>query len=70
MVHTFLEEMTLNAAGAIKMTLDEGAARMKGKSPLPECVRQGINILALAKVAEEWVREAGGVEPGGGNATE
>ena len=29
---------------------------------LPECKRQGTEISALARVAEEWVREAGGEE--------
>ena len=89
MVYTFREEMTLKAAEAIKMALDEGAAcmangmyelqphtadtwhyafpgegGMESIAPLPECERQGNKISALAKVAEEWVRETGGVEQG------
>ena len=31
---------------------------------LPECERQGTEISALARVAEEWVRETGGEEHG------
>ena len=31
-------------------------------APLPECEREGAEISALARVAEEWVRETGGVE--------
>ena len=83
----FGEEMTLKAAEAIKMALDEGAVCMANRryhvhpdtghtwhhafqgedgmesiAPLPECERQGKEISALAKVAEEWVRETGGVE--------
>ena len=38
---------------------------MESISPLPECERQGTDISAPAEVAEEWVREAGGAEPGG-----
>ena len=88
-VCTFREEMTLKAAEAIKMALDEGAACMANRTyhvlphtgdtwhyvfpredgmesiaPLPECERQGNEISALAKVAEEWVRETRGVEQG------
>ena len=88
-VYTFREEMTLKAAKAIKMALDEGAACMANRTyhvqpqtgdtwhyafpgedgmesiaPLSECERQGNEISALAKVAEEWVRETGGVEQG------
>ena len=37
---------------------------MESIAPLPECERQGNEISALAKVAEEWVREKGGVEQG------
>ena len=37
---------------------------------LPECVRHGDNRSALAKVAEEWVRQAGGVGVGGRTGTE
>ena len=43
---------------------------MEGISPLTECVLQGNDIWALAKVAKEWVREAGGMEPGGENREE
>ena len=88
-VYTFREEMTLKAAEAIKIALDEGAACMTNRTyhvhphtedtwhyafpgedgmesiaPLPECERQGNEISARAKVAEEWVRETGGVEQG------
>ena len=35
---------------------------MESIAPLPECERQGAEISALARVAEEWVRETGGVE--------
>ena len=35
---------------------------MESIEPLPECARQGAEISALARVAEEWVRETGGVE--------
>ena len=35
-------------------------------SLLPECDRQGDEVSALAKVAEEWVWEAGGAEQGTG----
>ena len=87
LVYTFGEEMTLKAAEAIKMVLDEGTAcpakrtyhvhphtgdtwqyafpgddGMESIAPLPECERQGAEISALARVAEEWVRETGGVE--------
>ena len=87
LVYTLTEEMTLKAAEAIKMVLDEGAACMANRTyhvhphtgdtwhyafpgddgmesiaPLPECERQGAEILALARVAEEWVRETGGVD--------
>ena len=87
LVYTFGEEMTLKAAEAIKMVLDEGTACMANRTyhvhphtgdtwqyafpgnegmesiaPLPECERQGAEISALARVAEEWVREAGEVE--------
>ena len=83
----FSEEMTLKAAEAIKMVLDEGAACMANSTyhvhphtgdrwhyaflgddgmasiaSLPECQRQGAEISALARVAEEWPRETGGVE--------
>ena len=86
LVYTFGEEMTLKAAEAIKMVLDEGTACMANRkyhvhphkgdtwqyafpgddgmdsiTPLPECERQGAEISALARVAEEWVRETGGV---------
>ena len=88
-VYTFREEMTLKAAEAIKMALDEGTACMANRTyhvhphtgatwhyafpgedgmesiaPLPECERQGNEISALAKVAEDWVGETGGVEQG------
>ena len=87
LVYTFGEEMTLKAAEAIKMVLDEGTACMANRTyhvhphtgdtwqyafpgedgmesiaPLPEWKRQGAEISALARVAEEWVRERGGVE--------
>ena len=87
LVYTFGEEMTLKAAEAIKMVLDEGTAcmanptyhvhphtgdtwqyafpgddGMESIAPLPECERQGAEISALARVAEECVREAGEVE--------
>ena len=87
LVYTFGEEMTLKAAEAIKIVLDEGTAcianrtyhlhphtvgmwqyafpgedGMESIAPLPECERQGAEISALARVAEEWVRETGGVE--------
>ena len=77
----------LQAAEAIKIVLDEGAACMANRTyhvhphtgdtwhyaflgedsmesiaSLPECDRQGAEIWALARVAEEWVRETGGVE--------
>ena len=86
-MYTFSEEMTLKAAEALKMELDEGTACMAnrtyhvhphtgdtwhyafpGKNGMesivsqPECERQGAEISALARVAEEWVRETGGVE--------
>ena len=86
-VYKFGEEMTLKAAEAIKMVLDEGTAFMVNRAyhvhphmgdtwqytflgddgmesiaPLPECGRQGAQISALARVAEEWVRKTGGVE--------
>ena len=35
---------------------------MESIAPLPECERQGAEISALARMAEEWVRETGGVE--------
>ena len=41
-----------------------GEDGMVSIAPLRECVRQGNEILALAKVREEWVREMGGVEQG------
>ena len=88
-VCTFREEMTLKAAKAIKMALDEGVARMANRTyhvhpyrgdtwhygfpgedgmesiaPLPECERQGNDVSALAKVAEESVREKGTAEQG------
>ena len=87
LVYTYGEEMTLKAAEAIKMVLDEGTACMANRTyhvhphtgdtwqyafpgddgmesiaPLPECARQGAEISALARVAEEWVRETGGVQ--------
>ena len=87
LVYTVGEEMTLKAAEAIKMVLDEGTACMANRTyhvhqhtgdtwqyafpgddgmesiePLPECERQGAEISALARVAEDWVRETGGVE--------
>ena len=87
LVYTFREEMTLKAAEAIKVVLDEGTAclakrtyhvhphtgdtwqytfpgedGMESIAPLPECGRQGAQISALARVAEEWVLETGGVE--------
>ena len=34
---------------------------MEGISPLLECILQGNDISALAKVAGEWVAEAGGI---------
>ena len=34
---------------------------MESIAPLSECERQGAEISALASVAEEWVRETGGV---------
>ena len=40
---------------------------MEGISPLPEFVLQGNDISAIAKMAEEWVRQAGGMDPGGEN---
>ena len=89
LVYTFREEMTLKAADAIKMALDEGAAcmanctyhvpphtgdrwhyaflgedGMESIASLPECERQGKEISVLARVAEESVRETGGVEQG------
>ena len=88
-VYTLREEMTLKAAEAIELALEEGAACMANRTyhphphtrdtwhyafpgedgmesiaPLPGCERQGNEISALAKVAEEWVRETGGVEQG------
>ena len=39
---------------------------MESISPLSECERQGNDVSALAKVAEERVREAGGAEQGAG----
>ena len=39
-----------------------GEDRMESRAPLPECERQGAGISALARVAEELVRETGGVE--------
>ena len=87
LVYTFTEEMTLKAAEAIKMVLDEGTACMGNRTyhvhphtgdtwhyafpgedgmesiaPLPECERQGAEISALARVAEEWVRGTGVVD--------
>ena len=78
LVYTFGEEMTLKAAEAIKMVLDEGTACMANRTyhvhphtgdtwqyafpgydgmesivPLPECERQGAEISAPARVAEE-----------------
>ena len=41
-----------------------GEDGMESIAPLPECERQGNEISALAKVAEEWVQETGGVEQG------
>ena len=35
---------------------------MESIAPLPECERQGNEISALARVAEEWVWETGGAE--------
>ena len=89
LVYTFREQMTLKAAGAIKMALNEEAACMANRTyhvqphtgdtwhyafpgedsmesiaSLPECERQGNEISALARVAENWVRETGGVEQG------
>ena len=43
---------------------------MESISPLPECERQGNDVSVLAKVAGEWVPEAGGAEPGGETGTE
>ena len=40
-------------------TGDDG---VESRAPLPECERQGAEISALARVAEELVRETGGVE--------
>ena len=37
---------------------------MESIASLPECERQGTEISALARVAEEWVREKGGQEHG------
>ena len=87
LVYMLGEKMTLKAAEAIKMVLDEVTACMANRTyhvhphtgdtwqyafprddgmesiaPLPECERQGAEISALARVAEEWVRETGGVE--------
>ena len=89
LVYTFSEEMTLKAAQAIKMVLDEGAACMANRTYRvhthtgdtwhyafpgddgmesiafpPEFERQGTEISALGRVAEEWVRETGGEEHG------
>ena len=89
LVYTFSEEMTLKAAEAIKMVLDEGTACMANRryhvhrhrgdtwhsrfpgddgmesiASLPELERQGTEISALVRVAEEWVRETGGEEHG------
>ena len=36
---------------------------MESIASLPECERQGAEISALARVAEECVQETGGVEP-------
>ena len=41
-----------------------GEDSMESIAPLPEFERQGSEILALTKVAEEWVRDTGGVEQG------
>ena len=41
-----------------------GEDGMKSIASLPECENQGAEISALARVAEEWVREMGGVEHG------
>ena len=41
-----------------------GEDGMESIASLPECERQGTEISALARVAEEWVRETGGVEQG------
>ena len=87
LVYTLSKQMTLKAAEAIRMVLDEGAACMANRTYhvhphtgdtwhyvfpgddgmesvayLPECERQGNEISALARGAEEWVRETGGVE--------
>ena len=98
MVYAFRDEMTLRAAEAIKMALDEEAARMANRTyhvhlhtgdtwhyafrgedgmesiaPLLECETQANEVSALAKVAEEWVRETGRAERGdvddGGHST-
>ena len=39
-----------------------GEDGMESIAPLPECERQGAEMSALARVAEEWVRGTGGVE--------
>ena len=84
MVDTFRQEMTLKAAEAIKMALDEGAVcrakrayhvhpdtadtwhyaflgegGMEGIALLPKCAQQGNDVSAIAKVAVEWIHEAG-----------
>ena len=41
-----------------------GGDGMERIAPLPGCERQGNEISAVAKEAEEWVRETGGVEQG------
>ena len=46
---------------ALRLPKEEG---MESMVPLPECERQGNQISALAKVAEEWVPRTGGVEQG------
>ena len=90
MVYIIQELLTSKAAETVKMTLDEGAARltnhtyhgqphtgdrrhyvfpgddgMEVVSLLPKCALQDNTISALAKVAGEWLQEAGGAETGG-----
>ena len=45
---------------------DDGMASIL---PFRECERHGNGVSALAKVAEEWVREAGGAKPAGETGT-
>ena len=41
-----------------------GEDGMENRAPLPECERQGNQVSALARLAEEWVRQTGGAEQG------